>query len=64
MVRKRGWDMYNTTIRHYKPHTRGITTGRLCTQYEPNPIALKAKADFQALALEHQMRRQKYAEGR
>ena len=64
MVRRRGWEMYNTTIRHYKPHTRGIANGRLCTQYEPNPIALKAKADFQALALEHQLRRQKYAGGR
>lgn len=64
MVRKRGWDMYNSTVRRYKPHTRGITAGRFCTQYEPNPIALKAKADFQALALEHQLRRQKYAEGR
>ncbi|MFF1298096.1 MULTISPECIES: ParA family protein [unclassified Streptomyces] len=63
LVSKRGWNSYNTTIRHYKPHTRGITTGRLCTQYESNPIALKAKADFQSLALEHQMRRQKYAGG-
>lgn len=64
MVRRRGWNMFNTTIRHYKPHTRGITTGRLCTQYESNPAALNAKADFQSLALEHQMRRQKYAGGR
>lgn len=64
LVRRRGWDTYNSTIRHYKPHTRGITTGRFCTQYESNPAALNAKADFQSLALEHQMRRQKYAEGR
>jgi chromosome partitioning protein len=27
MVRKRGWDMYNSTIRHYKPHTRGRLPG-------------------------------------
>jgi chromosome partitioning protein len=64
MVRHRGWDLYNSTIRHYKPHTRGITTGRFCTQYESNPAALNAKADFLALALEHQVRRQRYAGGR
>nr|WSZ21217.1 ParA family protein [Streptomyces canus] len=64
LVRRRGWDMYNTTIRHYKPHTRGITTGRFCTQYERNPAALQAKADFQSLALEHQLRRQKLAGSR
>jgi chromosome partitioning protein len=64
LVRRRGWEMYNSTIRRYKPHTRGITAGRFCTQYEPNPIALKALGDFQALALEHQLRRQKFAEGR
>jgi chromosome partitioning protein len=34
------------------------------TQYESNHASTKAKADFQALALEHQLRRQKYAEGR
>lgn len=64
LVRRRGWDMYNATIRHYKPHTRGIITGRFCTQYERNPAALQAKADFQSLALEHQLRRQQYAGGR
>lgn len=64
LVARRGWEMYNATIRHYKPHTRGITNGRFCTQYERNPVALQAKADFQSLALEHQLRRQKYAGGR
>ena len=64
LINRRGWDMYNATVRHYKPHTRGIISGRFCTQYESNPIALKAKADFQSLALEHQMRRQKYAGAR
>lgn len=64
MVKRRGWDMFNTTIRHYKPHTRGITNGRFCTQYESNHTSTKAKQDFVALALEHQLRRSKYAEGR
>lgn len=62
LVKRRGWDRYNATIRHYKQHTRGITNGRLCTQYESNHASTKAKQDFVSLALEHQLRRQKYAE--
>ncbi|MFD6149411.1 ParA family protein [Streptomyces sp. NPDC060243] len=58
MARKRGWDLYNTTLRHYKPHTRGIVNGEFCTQYKQNPSALKGKQDFLALAAEHQLRRQ------
>ncbi|MFF2731738.1 ParA family protein [Streptomyces sp. NPDC058008] len=61
LVNRRGWNLYNTTIRHYKPHTRGIVNGRFCTQYESNHTATKAKQDFVALALEHQIRRQKQA---
>lgn len=64
LVEKRGWDRYTTTIRRYKPHTRGIVSGRFCTQYEANHTATKAKQDFVALALEHQLRRQKYAGAR
>ncbi|MFD0351983.1 hypothetical protein ACFQ0M_49205 [Kitasatospora aburaviensis] len=64
LVQRRGWELYNATVRHYKPHTRGITNGRFCTQYESNHIATKAKQDFVSLALEHQLRRQKYAGGR
>lgn len=59
MVKHRNWDLYNTTIRHYKPHSRGIVNGRFCTQYESNHAATKAKADFVSLALEHQLRRQR-----
>ncbi|MFJ9799915.1 ParA family protein [Streptomyces sp. NPDC101145] len=61
LVKRRGWELYKTTIRHYKPHARGITGGRFCTQYESNHTATKAKQDFVSLALEHQLRRQKYA---
>ncbi|MEV4975606.1 ParA family protein [Streptomyces scopuliridis] len=61
LVQKRGWDRYSTTIRHYKPHTRGIINGRFCTQYESNHTATKAKQDFVSLALEHQLRRQRQA---
>lgn len=64
LVKHEGWELYNTTIRHYKPHARGITGGRFCTQYESNHTATKAKQDFMALALEHQLRRQKYARAR
>jgi chromosome partitioning protein len=64
LVKHRGWELYNTTIRHYKPHARGITGGRFCTQYESNHTATKAKQDFVSLALEHQLRRQKYAGAR
>jgi chromosome partitioning protein len=61
LVKHRGWELYNSTIRHYKPHARGIAGGRFCTQYESNHTATKAKQDFVSLALEHQLRRQKYA---
>ncbi|MFI9332621.1 ParA family protein [Kitasatospora sp. NPDC052868] len=64
LVQSRGWELYHATVRHYKPHTRGITNGRVCTQYESNHIATKAKQDFVSLALEHQLRRQKYTAGR
>lgn len=61
LAKRRGWELYNATIRHYKQHTRGITNGRFCTQYESNHASTKAKQDFVSLALEHQLRRQKYA---
>jgi chromosome partitioning protein len=64
LVKRQNWELFNATVRHYKPHTRGIVSGRFCTQYESNHIATKCKQDFQALALEHQLRRQKYAGGR
>ena len=64
LVKHRGWDMFNTTIRHYKQHTRGIVNGQFCTQYMSNHASTKAKQDFVSLALEHQLRRQKYAGGR
>jgi chromosome partitioning protein len=64
MVTKRGWSLYSSTIRRYKLHARGITDGRFCTQYESNHTATKAKQDFLALALEHQLRRQRYAGGK
>lgn len=64
LAKRRGWDTYNATVRHYKQHTRGITNGRFCTQYESNHASTKAKQDFVSLALEHQLRRQKYAGGR
>ncbi|MFF9787094.1 ParA family protein [Streptomyces nigrescens] len=61
LAKRRNWDLYNATVRHYKQHTRGITNGRFCTQYESNHASTKAKQDFLSLALEHQLRRQKYA---
>ncbi|GAA0500829.1 ParA family protein [Streptomyces olivaceiscleroticus] len=64
LAQHRDWDLYKATVRHYKQHTRGIVNGRFCTQYESNHASTKAKQDFVSLALEHQLRRQKYAEGR
>ncbi|MEW9521840.1 ParA family protein [Streptomyces tubercidicus] len=61
LAKRRNWDLYNATVRHYKQHTRGITNGRFCTQYESNHASTKAKQDFVSLALEHQLRRQKRA---
>ncbi|MFI0156270.1 ParA family protein [Streptomyces lydicus] len=61
LAKRRNWDLYNATVRHYKQHTRGITNGRFCTQYESNHASTKAKQDFVSLALEHQLRRQKHA---
>lgn len=61
LAKRRNWDLYNATVRHYKQHTRGIVNGRFCTQYESNHASTKAKQDFVSLALEHQLRRQKHA---
>ncbi|GGY71607.1 hypothetical protein GCM10010363_61260 [Streptomyces omiyaensis] len=60
LAQARNWELYNTTVRHYKPHTRGIIRGQFCTQYDSNHTSTKAKSDFSALALEHQLRAQKW----
>ncbi|GAA3163723.1 ParA family protein [Streptomyces ramulosus] len=64
LAQTRNWSLFNATVRHYKLHARGIVHGRFCTTYESNHVATKAKQDFVSLALEHQLRRQKYAEAR
>ncbi|MFD5065688.1 ParA family protein [Streptomyces sp. NPDC058394] len=57
MVRKQGWNLYNATIRHFRLHARALGEGQVVTQYQSNHTATKAKQDFLALALEHQLRR-------
>ncbi|GAA2264812.1 ParA family protein [Streptomyces amakusaensis] len=61
MVRKQGWELYRSDIRHFRMHARALEEGRVCTQYMSNHTATKAKQDFLGLALEHQLRRQKQA---
>ncbi|SFD74137.1 ParA family protein [Streptomyces aidingensis] len=61
MVLKREWNLYNSTIRHFRLHARAIADGLVCTQYQSSHTATKAKQDFLALALEHQLRRQQNA---
>ncbi|MFI6588358.1 ParA family protein [Embleya sp. NPDC050493] len=59
LVNKQGWPLYNSTIRHFRLHARASAEGLVCTQYLSNHTATKAKQDFFALALEHQIRRRK-----
>lgn len=54
-VRKSGWPLYRTVIRHYKLHARAAADGQVCTQYKSSRTAAEAKSDFQHLALEHQL---------
>lgn len=63
LVTKAGWPLFKNAITKYKLHARGITEGRFCTQYQSSHTATKAKQDFLALALEHQLIRQKRAAG-
>ncbi|MFD8777480.1 ParA family protein [Streptomyces sp. NPDC059916] len=63
LATKAQWSLFKSTIRKYKLHGRGITEGRFCTQYENSHTATKAKQDFLALALEHQLVRHKRAAG-
>lgn len=63
MVLKQGWNLYNATIRHFRLHARALGEGRVVTQYLSNHTATKAKQDFLALALEHQLRRQQKPAG-
>jgi chromosome partitioning protein len=50
-VRRRGWPLVNTVVRHYKVHTRAAAEGRVVTEYATNRIGLQAREDFQRLCL-------------
>jgi len=60
MIRKRGWNLYNTVVRHFRLHARALGEGLVCTQYPSNHTATKAKQDFYALGFEHQLRRKQH----
>lgn len=63
VVLKQNWNLYNAVIRHFRLHARALAEGRVCTQYMNSHTATKAKQDFLALALEHQLRRQNSSVG-
>ncbi|MFI9080020.1 hypothetical protein ACIGW8_26710 [Streptomyces sioyaensis] len=46
-------------MRHFRLHARALSEGLVCTQYQSNHTATKAKQDFLSLALEHQLRRRR-----
>lgn len=52
-VRRQGWPLARTVVRHYKVHTRAAADGLVVTQYPINRVALQAREDFYRLALEH-----------
>lgn len=48
----KGWPRANTVIRRYKIHTRAAAEGKVVTQYADNGTTLRARQDYQRLALE------------
>jgi chromosome partitioning protein len=51
-IKKQGWPMCDTVIRHYKVHTRASAEGKVVTQYAKNRVGNEAREDFWRLALE------------
>jgi chromosome partitioning protein len=51
-IRAKGWPLANTVVRHYKLHARASADGQVVTSYPTNGISLRARADFDQLALE------------
>ncbi|MBF6137827.1 ParA family protein [Nocardia otitidiscaviarum] len=51
-IKKSGWPLANTVVRHYKVHTRAAADGLVVTEYPRNRVSLLAQADFSQLALE------------
>lgn len=51
-VERRGWPLASTVIRRYKVHTSAPASGRLCTTYPKNRVALEASKDFLKLNME------------
>ncbi|EPZ18757.1 ParA family protein [Mycobacteroides abscessus] len=51
-VKKSGWPLARTVIRHYKVHTNASAEGLVVTEYKKNRVALQAAEDFYKLALE------------
>jgi chromosome partitioning protein len=51
-IKKMGWPVCNTIVRHYKIHTRASAVGQVVTQYPKNRVAAEAREDLFSLALE------------
>ncbi len=51
-IKKMGWPVCNTIVRHYKIHTRASAVGQVVTQYPKNRVAAEAREDLYSLALE------------
>uniref|UniRef100_UPI002F90C943 ParA family protein n=1 Tax=Kitasatospora indigofera TaxID=67307 RepID=UPI002F90C943 len=55
-VRRNGWPLARTVIRHYKLHTRAAAEGQVVTRYPKSRVAQECLQDFTNLALELQLR--------
>lgn len=51
-IDRRGYERYNTVIRHYKLHTRAYAGGVTVVSYPKNRTAMEARQDFFKFALE------------
>lgn len=51
-VRRRGWPLCSTVIRHYKQHARASAEGTVVTRYGTGRTSLQARQDYYRLALE------------
>lgn len=55
-MRRNGWPLARTVIRHYKLHTRAAAEGQVVTRYPKSRVAQECLQDFTNLALELQLR--------
>jgi chromosome partitioning protein len=45
-IKRNGWPLANTVIRHYKLHSRASADGQVVTEYPTNRVALHAREEY------------------